>query len=121
MALAIVMACAAVAACGEVPESFTCRANTKVPAVVGVPLIVPVRDRLNPAGNCPDTTLQVYGGVPPLAVRLALYPVPTVPPESEPVVSAIGVAAVLAAGLGLGTGLGAAVEVGLVALVPHPI
>jgi hypothetical protein len=48
--------------------SFTCTVNDPVPAAVGVPEIMPVEaTRLNPAGNVPTLTLQLYGVVPPLA------------------------------------------------------
>jgi hypothetical protein len=48
--------------------SVTFTVNNTVPAVVGVPEITPVEaTRLNPAGNVPVLTLQVYGVVPPLA------------------------------------------------------
>jgi hypothetical protein len=52
------------------------------PTPDGVPLIVPSAARLNPAGNEPLATTQVYGGVPPLALRAAEYAVPTLPPGS---------------------------------------
>jgi hypothetical protein len=48
--------------------SVTFTVNETVPAVVGVPEITPVdATRLNPAGNVPALTVQVYGVVPPLA------------------------------------------------------
>jgi hypothetical protein len=37
------------------------------PAAPGVPDIVPPAERLNPEGNDPVTTDQVYGGSPPEA------------------------------------------------------
>jgi hypothetical protein len=49
-------------------ESVTCTVNDAVPAAVVVPEIKPVdATRLNPAGNVPALTLQLYGVVPPLA------------------------------------------------------
>jgi hypothetical protein len=39
------------------------------PAVVGVPLICPPGDNCNPAGNA-ETSVQVYGDVPPVAFRV---------------------------------------------------
>jgi hypothetical protein len=57
-----------------------------VPVVVGVPEITPVvvlRDR--PAGNSPSDTLHVMGSV-PVAARVCLYDVPTVPPGNDVVV-----------------------------------
>ncbi len=45
----------------------------EVPVVVGVPEITPVpAARVSPAGNVPLATDQVYGGVPPVAVRVAV-------------------------------------------------
>jgi len=53
--------------------SFTVTLNEKVPAVVGVPLIVPLLAlKLRPAGSVPLLTVQLlYGGVPPVAVSVA--------------------------------------------------
>ena len=68
--------------------SFTCTVNDTVPAVVGVPEITPVdAARLNPAGNVPALTLQLYGVVPPLACTAIEYVVPVVPPGSDVVVT----------------------------------
>jgi hypothetical protein len=39
------------------------------PAAVGVPLMVPPDESVNPAGSDPDTTDQEYGAVPPVADR----------------------------------------------------
>jgi hypothetical protein len=74
--------------------SVTCTVNDTVPAVVGVPEISPVdAARLNPAGNVPALTLQLYGVVPPLACSVPEYAVPTVPPVSDVVVTVGGCAA----------------------------
>ena len=74
--------------------SVTCIVNDTVPAVVGVPEITPVdATRLNPAGNVPALTLQVYGVVPPLACSVVEYAVPAVPPGSDVVVTVGGCAA----------------------------
>ena len=74
--------------------SFTCTVNDTVPAVVGVPEITPVdATRLNPAGNVPALTLQLYGVVPPLACSVVEYAVPAVPPGSDVVVTVGGCAA----------------------------
>ena len=55
---------------------------------VGVPEITPVEAaRLNPAGNVPALTLQLYGVVPPLACSVVEYDVPAVPPGSDAVVT----------------------------------
>jgi hypothetical protein len=79
-------------------ESVTCTVNDAVPAAVGVPEITPVdATRLNPAGNVPALTLQLYGVVPPLACSTVEYVVPVVPPGSDVVVTKGGCAAVATA------------------------
>ena len=71
--------------------SVTCTVNDAVPAAVGVPEITPVdATRLNPAGNVPALTLQLYGVVPPLACSVVEYAVPAVPPGSDVVVTVGG-------------------------------
>ena len=51
--------------------------------LVGVPLITPLDEfSVNPAGNDPDFTDHVYGGLPPLAARVSEYATPTVPEGS---------------------------------------
>jgi hypothetical protein len=63
--------------------SFTAIWKLNVPAVAGVPLIVPVAAlRPRPDGNAPLLRDQVYGGVPPLAAKVWEYGVPTAPPGS---------------------------------------
>jgi hypothetical protein len=42
------------------------------PAVVGVPDTLPEALSVNPAGNWPEATLNVYGDVPPEALTVAL-------------------------------------------------
>src|SRR5579872_4248472 len=59
--------------------SFTCTVKLEVPAAVGVPLSCPAVLRANPAGNVPLVTDHWYGDVPPLAVSVCVYAVPTVP------------------------------------------
>jgi len=49
--------------------------------------MTPVLESISPAGNCPEAMLQVYGEVPPRAVRLAEYALPFVAPGSEVVVT----------------------------------
>jgi hypothetical protein len=62
-----------------------------VPATVGVPEINPLEAvKLKPPGSAPALRLQLYGAVPPLAVKVALYTVPCVPPVNEPVVILTG-------------------------------
>jgi hypothetical protein len=64
--------CNAAVCTGEL-ESATAIVNEKLPPEVGAPEITPVvEDRLSPEGNCPPVTLQVYAGVPPLAVNATL-------------------------------------------------
>jgi hypothetical protein len=77
--------------------SVTCTVNDTVPAVVGVPEIAPVdATKLSPAGKVPELIDQVYGVVPPLACSAAEYPVPTVPPDNDAVVTVGGCAAAAA-------------------------
>jgi hypothetical protein len=69
-----------VADCTEELESITFTTKPKLPADVGVPEIAPdAADRLRPGGSWPEETLQVYGAVPPLMVRVPLYEAPTTP------------------------------------------
>jgi hypothetical protein len=78
--------------------SVTWTVNDAVPAAVGVPEITPVdATRLNPAGNVPALTLQLYGVVPPLACSVVEYAVPAVPPGSDAVVTKGGCIAVATA------------------------
>lgn len=63
--------------------SCTRAVKVKVPAVVGVPAIVPDVCKLSPLGKAPDSTLHEYGPWPPLAARAALYALCTVPLGSE--------------------------------------
>jgi hypothetical protein len=59
-----------------------------VPVPVGVPEITPVLEaRDNPVGRVPEVMDQVYGGVPPLAVSVALYAAFCVPFGMEVVVT----------------------------------
>ena len=66
--------------------SVTRRVTFAVPAVVGVPEIVPELDRVSPEGREPETTDHVYDGLPPVALRVWEYVVPTVPGTSGEVV-----------------------------------
>jgi hypothetical protein len=50
--------------------SLTPAVKEKLPAPTACPEIVPEPDRLKPAGREPDDTLQLYGGLPPLAARV---------------------------------------------------
>jgi hypothetical protein len=58
--------------------------NSYVPAVDGVPEIVPL-ESVKPVGNAPVSMLHVMG-VSPVAVKVWLYAVPAVPPDNDVVV-----------------------------------
>ena len=60
--------------CAELLESLTVKVSEVALALaVGVPLIMPlVLSRDRPAGSDPLVKAHVYGGVPPVAVRVAL-------------------------------------------------
>jgi hypothetical protein len=63
-AIVMVWGCVAVNA-GEL-ASATCTVKSKVPGLVGVPVIAPSDGaKLRPGGNVPDATDQVNGAVPP--------------------------------------------------------
>jgi len=63
------------------------------PAAAGVPVIAPAADNDRPAGRDPFVTDQEYAPLPPLAERVWLYAVPTVPFGSADEVTLSGVAA----------------------------
>jgi hypothetical protein len=51
-------------------ESFTAMVMGKLPLAVGFPEMIPVPGaRVSPAGSLPEEIDQVYGAVPPVAVR----------------------------------------------------
>jgi hypothetical protein len=79
-----------VAFCTFEEESVTCTVKLDWPELVGVPLIVPPTLKLRPAGNVPEATVHAYGVVPPEAVSVVEYAVPTVPPGKEPEVIVSG-------------------------------
>ena len=68
--------------------SVTFTVKLLVPAVPGVPEIVPPADRLNPEGSVPRDTVHVYGANPPDAASAWEYAVPTAPAGSDAVVIA---------------------------------
>jgi hypothetical protein len=73
------------------PESVTFKVSgVLVTAAVGVPVIAPVDPKDNPAGSVPLVSDQVYGAVPPVAARVALYGVPTWPLGSVDVRTEMG-------------------------------
>ena len=74
-AMTMVTLCVAL---GRVPLA-ACTANVNEPAVVGVPLRMPLEAlSVRPVGNVPVAMDQVIGAV-PVAVKVRLYAVPTVP------------------------------------------
>ena len=60
-------------------ESPARAVKSKLPAVVGLPLIAPAEERVRPVGKAPAARLQVKGGVPPVADNVPEYACPTVP------------------------------------------
>ena len=78
---AIVSENVVVACC--VPLSATCTVKLDVPGVVGVPLIPPSFDNVRPPGKAPAVIDQLYGAVPPVAVKGWVYAAPTVPFVSD--------------------------------------
>lgn len=71
---AIVMLKDCVAICAGLPESVTCTVKVVVPTIVGVPVICPLDERLRPGGKVVLLARdQLYGGVPPVAVKPAEY------------------------------------------------
>ena len=58
--------------CCGFEASVTCSVMVKVPAVVGVPLIVQLFC-VNPAGNVPAVVVQANGAVPPVVRIVAKY------------------------------------------------
>lgn len=68
-------------------ESSTVTVNVAEPTAVGTPERTPAVLKVKPAGKVPDETLQVYGAVPPDAVKLAEYEVLTMPLGNTEVVT----------------------------------
>ena len=67
--------------------SVTCAVKLNVPAVVGVPDISPVELlRFSAFGSDPALIDQLYGSIPPVAVRVWLYGTRTVPEGRDAVV-----------------------------------
>ena len=53
--------------------SLACAVKSNVPTAPGVPAMTPlVGSSVRPGGSDPLTTDQMYGGVPPLAVNVAV-------------------------------------------------
>jgi hypothetical protein len=72
-AMTILSACLAV----SLIVSVTSTVNGKFPEVVGIPESRPFPVRFRPPGGTPLVTLHVYGPVPPVAVNVAEYGIPT--------------------------------------------
>ncbi len=70
----------------ELP-STTWTVKFAVPAVVGVPPMVPEALRVRPAGGAPAVRVHVYPPVPPAAARDCEYATPTTPPGSDDVLT----------------------------------
>jgi hypothetical protein len=51
-------------------ESVACTEKVNVPAIVGVPLMIPVAPTDSPGGKFPVEKLHAYGGVPPDATSV---------------------------------------------------
>lgn len=68
-------------------ESVTLNVSgVAVTGEVGVPLIAPVVElNVNPGGSVPEVNCQVYGAVPPVAIRPWKYATPTRPLLSDTV------------------------------------
>ena len=75
-------------------ESVALTVKLDVPAVVGVPVMLPLAANANPAGSAPAVIDQVIGAVPPVDCSAALYVELTIPFGSVVVVMLI-VAAVI--------------------------
>jgi hypothetical protein len=58
------------APCDGVLLSVTRIVKLNEPSAEGVPLSTPLDERFNPGGNEPDASDQVYGAVPPVAVKV---------------------------------------------------
>ena len=74
--------------CVGLVESVAVAFTVAAPADVGVPLMTPAALIVRPAGRA--VAVQVYGAVPPLAARVALYDVPTTPRDNADVVTVTG-------------------------------
>jgi len=70
--------------------SVTCAVKLYDPTVVGVPVSAPALESASPGGSGPVVTDHVYGGVPPVALKLWEYATPGVPPGSVVEVVIVG-------------------------------
>ena len=81
---------AEVALSGVAAASVTLTVKLAATGIVGVPEITPALLRLSPAGSVPEARVQVSVPLPPVAVSVVLYAVPTVPPANAPLVVIAG-------------------------------
>lgn len=68
-----VMVTGAVVVLAGLAESVAVMFTVDVPAVVGVPVMMQLDPSVRPAGNVPEATEQVYGGVPPRTRTTPMY------------------------------------------------
>lgn len=69
-------ACWAVSGDGEESETWSLKLNC--PEALAVPAMVPPLANVKPDGNAPDTSVNLYGEVPPVTCTVAEYATPTV-------------------------------------------
>src|SRR5262245_11166559 len=65
------------APCEVVLLSVTRIVKLNEPSAVGVPLSIPPDETVSPCGNEPEDSDQVYGAIPPVAVKVCEYAAPT--------------------------------------------
>jgi hypothetical protein len=78
-AASIVSDSGAEADCAGDSLSVTLTVKLDVPLAVGVPEMTPPLERVSPAGRLPEASDHVYAAVPPVALRVVLYELPTMP------------------------------------------
>ena len=76
-------------------ESVALTVKLDVPAVVGVPVMLPLAANANPVGSAPAETDQVIGVAPPVDCSVALYAELTIPFGSVVVVTFTGAGLIL--------------------------
>ena|SRR5438552_2496905 len=86
---------ARVAVCAGAPASLARAVKLKLPAVNGLPLSTPAELNVRPGGNIPDAKDQEYGVVPPLALSVCAYALPTVPEGRGLLESIVRIVAIL--------------------------
>ncbi len=88
---ATAMESALVAACEAASVARTVKLN--VPDWLGVPESAPLVASVTPGGSAPEETLNLYGVVPPEALTIAEYALPTVPEPTLDVMMVSGAGA----------------------------